>query len=145
MIAPLGINVNLVPRYHQSTNGAIERQHRTLKESIKASLVEMGDLHKEKWMSQLPLTLLGRRVSLQPDLGCSSADLVLGGPPVLPGVVVPDTLRILCYYIKPKPGFSCPNNTHSELVSATISFLSSVDSVQLISCFTPRIYQILKC
>ena len=42
-------------------------------------------------MSQLPLTLLGRRVSLQPDLGASSADLVLGGPPVLPGVLVPDT------------------------------------------------------
>ena len=87
----LGIQVQFVPLYHQSTNGAIERQHRTLKESIKASLIEMGDVHRENWMSQLPLTLLGRRVALQPDLGVSSADLVMGGAPVLPGILVPDT------------------------------------------------------
>ena len=74
----LGIKVNYVPRYHQATNGAIERQHRTLKESIKASLVEMGDTHRSQWMTQLPFTLLGRRVALQPDLMASSADLTLG-------------------------------------------------------------------
>ena len=87
----LGIKVQFVPLYHQQTNGAIERQHRTLKDSLKASLIEMADLHKENWMSQLPLTLLGRRVALQPDLGTSAADLTLGGAPVLPGVLVPDT------------------------------------------------------
>ena len=86
----LGIQVNYVPRYHQSTNGAIERQHRTLKESLKASLVEMGNLHRDKWMLQLPFTLLGRRVALQPDLQASSADFVLGASPVLPGVVIDD-------------------------------------------------------
>ena len=48
----LGVKVNFVPPYHQSTNGAIERQHRTIKESIKASLVELGDVHKSNWMSQ---------------------------------------------------------------------------------------------
>ena len=31
----LGIKVTFVPRYHQATNGAVERQHRTLKDSIK--------------------------------------------------------------------------------------------------------------
>ena len=87
----LGVQVNFVPPYHQSTNGAIERQHRTIKESIKAALVEMGDIHKEKWMSQLPLTMLGRRVSLQPDMGASPAQMTLGGDPLIPGVLVPDT------------------------------------------------------
>ena len=86
----LGIEVQFVPLYHQQTNGAIERQHRTLKDSIKASLVEMGDVYKQNWMSQLPLTLLGRRVSLQPELEASPSDLVLGGGVTLPGVLVPD-------------------------------------------------------
>ena len=44
---------------------------------------------------------------------------------------------MLLYYI-PKPYFLLSNNTHSELVSATMYQLSSVDSVQLISCFTPE-------
>ena len=86
----LGIQVQFVPLYHQSTNGAIERQHRTLKESIKASLIEMGNIHRDKWMQQLPLTLLGRRVSLQEDMGASSAQLVFGADPIIPGVLVPD-------------------------------------------------------
>ena len=87
----LGVEVTFVPPYHQSTNGAIERQHRTIKESIKAALVEMGNTYKDKWMLQLPLTMLGRRVALQPDMGASPAQLALGGDPVIPGVLVPDT------------------------------------------------------
>ena len=78
----LGVEVVFVPRYHQSTNGAVERQHRTIKESIKASLVQMGNTHRDQWMTQLPFTLLGRRVALQPDLGASPADYVLGTAPV---------------------------------------------------------------
>ena len=42
----LGIEVKFVPPYHQQTNGAIERQHRTMKESLKASLIEMETLIK---------------------------------------------------------------------------------------------------
>ena len=87
----LGVEVKFVPPYHQSTNGAIERQHRAIKESMKASLIEMGDIHKSEWMSQLPLTMLGRRAALQPELNASPAQMVLGGEPVLPGVLVPDT------------------------------------------------------
>ena len=71
----LGIEVVFVPPYHQATNGAIERQHRPLKESIKAALLELGDLHKNKWMDQLPLTLLGRRVSLHEDMGASPTQM----------------------------------------------------------------------
>ena len=86
----LGVEVNFVPPYHQETNGLIERQHRPLKESIKAALVEMGNVHKDKWMQQLPLTLLGRRVSLHEDMNASPAQLTLGGDPVIPGVLMPD-------------------------------------------------------
>ena len=48
----LGMEVNYVPRYHQSTNGAIERQHRTLKESLKASLLQMGDIKMHIYAKQ---------------------------------------------------------------------------------------------
>ena len=89
----LGVKVTFVPPYHQSTNGAIERQHRTLKESIKAALVEMGDTHKERWMQQLPLTLLGRRVSLIPDINASPAQMTLGADPMIPGILVPDQIE----------------------------------------------------
>ena len=86
----LGIKVKFIPLYHQSTKGALERQHRTLKESIKASLVEMGDTHRQSWMSQLPFSLLGRRIALQPDLGSSSAELLYRSNPVIPGIALPD-------------------------------------------------------
>ena len=86
----LGIEVKYVPEYHQATNGAVERQHRTLKESIKASLIQMGDTYKDSWMSQLPLTLLGRRIAFQPDIQSSPASLVLGASPAIPGLAMPD-------------------------------------------------------
>ena len=48
----------------------------------------MGDIHKQDWMTQLPFTLLGRRVALQPDLKMSSSDLTFGTSVLLPGIVV---------------------------------------------------------
>ena len=110
----LGTEVTFVPPFHQQTNGAIERQHKTLKESIKASLVEMADTHREKCMQQLPYTLLGRRVSLQPDLGASPSDLVLGGGTVLPGVVMPES-----------PESQCSEKQNSELLK---SVQASIDT-----------------
>ena len=86
----LGVKVTYVPRYHQATNGAIERQHRSLKDSLKASLLQMGDTYGSSWMLQLPFTLLGRRAALQPDLGASASDMTTGSSPLLPGVMVDD-------------------------------------------------------
>ena len=48
----------------------------------------MGDTYKEGWMSQLPFTLLGRRVAFQPDLQMSASDLTFGTTPLIPGVIV---------------------------------------------------------
>ena len=42
------IKVNFSPAYHAATNGAIERQHQTIKNSLKACLVDMGNVHKDK-------------------------------------------------------------------------------------------------
>ena len=59
----LGIKVTYSPIYHPQSNGLIERSHQTLKNSIKASLIEMGDKYQENWIHYLPWALLGIRSS----------------------------------------------------------------------------------
>ena len=56
------IEVTFTPAYHPATNGAIERQHQTMKNALKAALVDMGDKHREQWTRALPWVLLGKRV-----------------------------------------------------------------------------------
>ena len=53
-------------------------------------LLEMGDTYKQDWYLHLPWVLLSRRVALQPDLGVSSSQVVLGMTPVVPGQLVGD-------------------------------------------------------
>ena len=88
--AQLGIEVSFSPPFHQATNGAVERSHQTIKNSLKAALIDMGDTYQTKWMQRLPFTLLGKRISYQPDLDASSADLVLGTSVHVPGALVGD-------------------------------------------------------
>ena len=86
----LDVEVKFSPLYSPQSNGLIERQHRTIKESLKAALHSMGDTHKEKWYYQLPWTMLGRRAAFQPDLGASPSQLTMGSCPILPGMLVND-------------------------------------------------------
>ena len=79
------VEVRFTPAYHAATNGAIERRHQTIKNSLKAALVDMGDHHGNKWMSALPWVLLGKRVQVQPDLNTSAAQLCFGKSLDLPG------------------------------------------------------------
>ena len=44
----LGTLVSYTPVYHSASLGHLERQHRDLKQSLKACLLEMGDKHGEK-------------------------------------------------------------------------------------------------
>ena len=80
-----GIEVKFTPAYHPAANGAIERRHQTIKNALKASLVDMGSTHGNKWMRALPWVLLGKRVAFQPDLDTSSALLLYGRSPEIPG------------------------------------------------------------
>ena len=79
------VEARFTPAYHAATNGAIEKRHQTIKNSLKASLVDMGNVHGDKWSSALPWVLLGKRVQVQPDLDTSSAQLVFGKALSLPG------------------------------------------------------------
>ena len=90
MMKTFNIQVNFSPAYHAATNGAIERAHQTLKNGLKAALVDMGNQHRDQWHQALPWVLLGKRVQYQPHLDASSAQLVLGKSPTIPGQVLGD-------------------------------------------------------
>ena len=86
----LGIKVEFTPRFRPQANGAVERQHQALKNSLRATLIDMGDKHREKWHDALPWVLMGRRTAFQEDLKCSPYQLTFGQSPVLPGAIVDD-------------------------------------------------------
>ena len=81
----LGNIVSYTPLYHPASLGSLERQHRTLKTSLKAALLQMGDRHGQNWLPMLPWILLGQRTAFQPELGTSAAEMVFGSTPKIPG------------------------------------------------------------
>ena len=84
----LGIDIKHTPIYWPQGNGLLERNHQSLKNSIKAQLIEMGEIHKQNWYHYLPWALLGRRTAFNKDLGTSSSELALGTHVQVPGAVL---------------------------------------------------------
>lgn len=74
----LGIQKLRTTPYHPSSNGMIERIHRTIKCAIKSH-------NTEKWVLVLPTILLGLRSVVKEDLGTSISELVYGTTIRLPG------------------------------------------------------------
>ena len=75
----MGIKSLRTTAYHPQTNGMVERFHRVLKERL------MARDPTGKWMSHLPMVLLGVRSSIREDGNISPAHLVYGVPLRLPG------------------------------------------------------------
>ena len=65
--------------YHPAANGMVERFHRQLKDSLRATE------NVSTWFDALPLILLHLRTTLKPILGCSPAQLVYGTTLRIPG------------------------------------------------------------
>ena len=86
----LGIDIKHTPIYWPQSNGLIERSHRSLKTSIRAQLIELGQKYQDKWIDLLPWALLGRRTAFNKNLGTSSNELVLGMHVQVPGACVQD-------------------------------------------------------
>ena len=86
----LHIEVKYSASYRPQANGLLERQHRCLKDSLKAALIDMGDKFHDKWLDHLPFVLLGRRVAYQADIGASASELTFGKNVVIPGQVLQD-------------------------------------------------------
>ena len=79
------VQVKFTPAYHAATNGAIEKRHQTIKNSLKASLIDMGNEHGDRWMDAPPWVMLGKRIAVQPDLDISAAQLVFAKSLSIPG------------------------------------------------------------
>ena len=115
-----GIRHIMTTSYHPSGNGFIERFHRVLKASLRASRTTTT------WSDALPLVMLGIRSSIKEDLGVSSAELVYGQPLRLPGEYFPGDI-------------SPPAEFDPSLVTAFASGLSStMQGLQAVPTRVPR-------
>ena len=68
----------------------LERQHRSIKDSLKAALLEMAEKHEDKWLDHLPFVILGKNATLQPDIGASPSELSFGMNMAIPGQILMD-------------------------------------------------------
>ena len=84
----LSIDINHTPVYWPQGNGLLERQHQTLKQSLRAQLLELGQNYQDKWYYYLPWALLGMRTAFNKDLGTSSSELALGTHVQVPGSIL---------------------------------------------------------
>ena len=82
--------MEFTPLYRPQANGIVERQHSALKNSLKATLMDMGDKYGEKWHDALPWVLMGRRAAFIEEMGSSPFQMVFNQSPILPGAIVDD-------------------------------------------------------
>ena len=90
MMSKLNIEVKYSALYRPQAIGLLERQHRSIKDSLKSAIVDLGDTYQDKWLDFLPFTLLGRRNAHQPDLGASSSEYTFGTKVKIPGQLLTD-------------------------------------------------------
>jgi cleavage and polyadenylation specificity factor subunit 1 len=81
-----GYTLHHTTAYHPQANGLVERFHRSLKSSLKASCSDAP----HEWVDRLPWDLLGLRTAWREDLGSSAAELLYGEPIAVPGTFLPD-------------------------------------------------------
>ena len=80
-LAQLGVKVTTTTAYHPQTNGIVERFHRTLKAALRCAVKA-----SQWWMRLLPWVMLGLRNAPKLDTSTSTAEVVYGTPPRIPGM-----------------------------------------------------------
>ncbi len=68
----LNISHKQTTAYHLESNGAVERLHRRLKDTLRALAAAVT------WSKELPFVLLGLRAQLREDTGLSPAEAIFG-------------------------------------------------------------------
>ncbi|GFT00435.1 hypothetical protein TNCV_1981701 [Trichonephila clavipes] len=105
--------------YHPSSNGMVERLHRTLKQAIRC--------HDTKWTKSLPVVLLGLLACIKEDLNASCAEMVFGKTIVLPGEFFEPSCQIPTYLsellLRPRETFRTLKPTPASCHSSTSRFL----------------------
>lgn len=82
----LGCTRTRTSPYHPSSNGILERWHRTLKTALACHL-QGGN----NWVPLLPMVILGLQTAYKPDIKCSAAELLFGTALKIPGEFFEDT------------------------------------------------------
>ena len=124
------IDVRFTPAYHAASNGAIERRHQTIKNALKASLVDVGHTQGDQWTKALLWVLLGKGAAFQQDLKASASLLAFGRSPLLPGQLLEhpgppltsDQTKSLLeelYKMEAKPAIQTTSITHPIDISNT--------------------------
>jgi transposase InsO family protein len=81
LMKTLGIQKIITTAYHPQSNGMVERFHKSLKEALKARLLDSN----KAWVDELPTVMLGLRTACRSDSNYSAVELVLGHNLRLPG------------------------------------------------------------
>ena len=90
MMKTLHVDIKYSALYRPQGIGLLERQHRSIKDSLKAAIEDMVDKHQGRWMDHLPWVLMGRRNAVQPDIGASPSELAFGMGMRIPGQILND-------------------------------------------------------
>lgn len=94
----LGIEKRRTSAYHPSANGAVERQHRRLKEALRAK----SENAPRNWLRNLPLVLLGLRNAISEDTGVSAAQSTFGRQLNIPGCIFEGEMDVLQEKLPPR-------------------------------------------
>ena len=84
-MSDLGIEVKYTPLYRPQGMGMLERTHAPIKNALKASLIENGNVHQEKWIDYLPWVILGKNNAFQEDINSSASEMLYGFCGKIPG------------------------------------------------------------
>jgi len=95
-MAKLGIDKRTTTSYHPQCNGAIERQHRRIKESLRAKL----NNETRSWVDALPLIILGLNNAISNDTNNSAAQATFQRQLSIPGCIF-DNIYDLNKYTPP--------------------------------------------
>ena len=71
----LHIKVQYSALYRPESIGLLERQHRSIKDSIKAAIQDLTDKHQDRWLDFLPFIVLAKNSTLQQDIQTSPGSL----------------------------------------------------------------------
>ncbi|XP_065355319.1 uncharacterized protein LOC135949809 [Calliphora vicina] len=94
--------------YHPSSNGMIERWHRSLKASLMCH-------NNKNWLEVLPTVLMGLRSSIREDVNATPAELVYG-----------TTIRLPCDLLQNSTEFA-PNSDFVQNLKTQMNMLKPVD------------------
>jgi transposase InsO family protein len=149
-MARLGVKHKLTTAFHPQANGAVERFHRRLKDSLRARLASSD------WPQHLPWVMLGLRAAPREDSGLSAAELVFGAPLSLPGPVITTAeappedfvqrLRagVPCVAPLPPPSAAASSKPPSSLMAAAFVYVRAPPAAPGLSPMYRGPYEVVK-